>query len=630
MIPDRMLYVRIAVPRESVQPVLSLLHETGVMEIERSVGEPPELHERLVETRKRMAVLVNASRPRPQGRKEAMRSILLPDPIVPRPTAFTAPDKVLEQGVRVADDLDWAIAAHSRLKELRARRSDLEDELDAIKPVLGAPVRLSEVGERRGYVLAFIRPGDTPPEETVWTSSDNEVSLIALRDPRSLVSFDRLEFPSAPALPADRAMELAKDIEAVTEEIERTRDELSALGPEHGRFLALREQLANAARQVEAVGTLSGGRYTYEITGWITKRDRGRLDRSVKRSSKGLAHVEYSERDDAPTSIRNPGWARPFEGIVSLYGTPSRNEVDPTVLTAMTFILIFGIMLGDLGYGLIILGLSIYGHRIIGRSSPAVKGASVLGLELGASTAIVGFISGSFFGDLHSSVFGRDELYHLEIGGVVLPIDLIDNVTGLIVLSILIGVVMLYVSVIIGGVNDLRNGKRKDFVLKRVSWIVLLPASILLIMMFLFEASYPPAVETAALVMTLAMIGLILIDVAFFLLFEVTGMLGDALSFIRIMALGLATTLLAMALNSFALTMGGMLPVGLSAVVIALLLIGGHIGNLALQALGAGVHSLRLQFVEFYKRFYEGEGRPFEPFHAQRLYTKIEIEEGNR
>jgi len=298
MIPDRMLYVRIAVPRENVQPVLSLLHEMGIMEIEHLEGEAPELHERLVAARKRMNVLVNASRPRPEGRKEAMRSILLPDPIVPTPTAFTTPDRVLEQGARVADDLDWAIAAHSRLKELRARRRDLEEELDAIKPVLGAPVRLSEVGERRGYVLAFIRPGDIPPDEAVWTSPDNEVSLIALRDPKSLASFDRLEFPSAPALPADRAMELAKEIEAVTEEIERTRDELSALRPEHGRFLALREQLANAARQVQAVGTLSAGRYTCEITGWITGRDRGRLDRAVKRSSKGLAHVVYTETPD--------------------------------------------------------------------------------------------------------------------------------------------------------------------------------------------------------------------------------------------------------------------------------------------------------------------------------------------
>ncbi len=630
MIPERMLYVRIAVPRSKVQPVLSHLHEKGIMEIEVAEGEAPELHSQLVKTRKRIATLVNASRPRPADRKEAMRSILLPEPIVPKGSPFTTPDRVLEQGARVADDLDWAIAAHSRLKELRSKRRELDEELDAIKPVLGAPVRLSEVGERRGYSLAFIRPGETVPEEAVWTSDDGAVSLIAVRDRKALAGFDRLEFPTAPALPSDRAMELAKEIESAKEEIGRLKEELSALQPDHGRFLALREQLAMAAKQVAAVGTLSEGRYTYEITGWAAARDADRLERSVRRASKGLAHVDLSEREDAPTYIRNPGWARPFEGIVSLYGTPSRNEVDPTVLTAMTFILIFGIMLGDLGYGLIILGLSIYGYRVIGRSSPAMKGASILGIELGASTAIVGFLTGSFFGDLHSAVFGRDQLYHLEIGGIVLPIDLIENVTGLIVLSILIGAIMLYVSVILGGINDLRSGKRKDFVLKRVSWIVLLPAGILLITIFLFEASYPPAVETAALFMTLAMICLILVDVAFFFLFEVTGMLGDALSFIRIMALGLATMLLAMALNSFALTMGGMLPIGLSAIVITILLIGGHLGNLALQALGAGVHSLRLQFVEFYKRFYEGEGRQFEPFHAQRLYTKVEFEEGNK
>ncbi|MEE9440784.1 MAG: V-type ATP synthase subunit I [Candidatus Thermoplasmatota archaeon] len=372
---------------------------------------------------------------------------------------------------------------------------------------------------------------------------------------------------------------------------------------------------------------------TYLINGWIIEKNEKILKAAVENTAKGC--VIYSSQtpsanpDNPPTYIETPKWAAAFKTFLDMFATPKYNEINPTIIMGIFFVLFFGVMLGDAGYGLVILLLSLYGYKKFSKYSELIKNWSFMGILLGLTTTVVGFLTNSFFGDLIPRFFYSSPdipLYSLQLGGLHLPIEPLRDPLTILVIALLFGLIHLNIGILLAIYQCLKNKDYNILITNHFSWVLLQIGGGLLIGDMLLHLLSLGTMEFY-FSMALVVIGLILRlkhagPLGFF---DITGFVGDWLSYARLLALGLATAGMALAFNIVAKLFADMMPIEIVGLIImVILLVLTHAINLGLQTLGAGVHSLRLQYVEFFNRFYEGGGHEFKPFSIKRKYTKIE------
>ncbi|HDQ15668.1 MAG TPA: hypothetical protein ENN45_01245, partial [Bacteroidetes bacterium] len=321
--------------------------------------------------------------------------------------------------------------------------------------------------------------------------------------------------------------------------------------------------------------------------------------------------------------LKTPRWAKGFKDLLGMFATPKYNEINPTIIMGIFFIVFFGVMLGDAGYGLIILFLSLFGYFKL-KHSEMIRSWSFMGIWMGIVTTTFGFLTNSFFGDfVPRFIYGNPNklLYELKIGSIQLPTDSIKDPLTILAIALIFGLVHLNVGVILGIYQAYKRKNYKEMLTVRFCWIPMQIGGGLLISNFILNVELSTMLFYIAAVLVL--IGIIQLfasegPIGFF---SITGYVGDWLSYARLLALGLATVGMALAFNVISQLMGEMIPF-IGIVIMIILLVIAHAVNLGLQALGAAIHSLRLQYVEFFNRFYEGGGQEFSPFKIKRRYTK--------
>jgi V/A-type H+-transporting ATPase subunit I len=213
-------------------------------------------------------------------------------------------------------------------------------------------------------------------------------------------------------------------------------------------------------------------------------------------------------------------------------------------------------------------------------------------------------------------------MYSAELLGFKLPYDPIRDPVLLLQIALILGVSYIMMSIIAAAGHNLKYRNFKDFFIVQFPWFLLVPCGLILIFVGFFKYSFDPVIMYLSYISVLVGLVLLIIDKKMLFFFELTGYLGDTLSFARLLALGLATAGIAMTINIIGELMVPIHP-AMVALVIVLLFVG-HLINFVLQALGAGIHSLRLQYVEFFGRCYEGGGEQYKPFRAKHIVTKLE------
>ncbi len=394
------------------------------------------------------------------------------------------------------------------------------------------------------------------------------------------------------------------------------------------RLLVMDEELENERQRNDVFNKFGETQNTKIITGWVQVKEQERLLRICDEVSSGHAICHFSdhpadEEEDVPVKLQNPGWIRPFEVLTTLFATPKYNEIDPTLIISIPFVFFFGLMLGDAGYGLVILILCLFGYFSVGKIRPVVKQASYIGIFMAISTIFFGILMGSFFGDLVPRLIYGDPaapLYNAVLLGFPLPYNPIRMPILLLQTSLILGLSYLILSVIVAAGHNLKYGNYKEFALGQLSWFILIPFGLILIFTGFFKFEFTPMIMNLSYIMVIIGIVLLFIDKKMLFFFDLTGYLGDTLSFTRLLALGLATAGVAMTINIIGELMLPAHPAMIALVII--LLFFGHLVNFMLQALGAGIHSLRLQYVEFFSRCYVGGGNSFQPFKARHIITK--------
>ena len=432
------------------------------------------------------------------------------------------------------------------------------------------------------------------------------------------------------------------DLLGLLDELEGTIQERDDAVNERAAAVSMRE-LGKARSWEEAISIevdklkLSMGlystNYTNMISGWVEKNRISHL-KGILNSTVGPDHeitirdptLEEVEKGDVPTSLNNGWLGKVFEPLTLTFSPPKYNEIDPTIWFSIPFILFFGLMLGDAGYGLLILAGSFAMYRL-GRSDPSIRNMGIIGMMMGAASLITGIWMGSLFGDLVPRVLLGNEAgllygpYEIPLLGTV-PYDTLRDPMRLFSISLYLGLAQLNIGLILLGIDRLKKGSPWGFIKGTVSWMFVQVGAIILVGGFMLGwYELTTTLTYIGLALFLAGAGLLVFEVGAMFMFDIEGYLGDWLSYSRILALGLSTFGLAMAFNIVGVMLIDITPFLIPVVLILLIFL--HIFNLLLQTLGSSVHALRLQYVEFFGRFYEGGGILFKPFGRERTYTLV-------
>lgn len=392
-------------------------------------------------------------------------------------------------------------------------------------------------------------------------------------------------------------------LQTIPEEIAAIGRELDQIAAEwSGRLLCLRAALQDQLDVYDTLASLSQTEKTFVLIGWAPARQTEAIraalrDEFGERVLVNELPLSKALKKRAPVALENPVPARPFESLVNLFSPPPYEGTDPTRLMAFFLPLFFGMMLGDIAYGLILLALTVY---LRFRLKPGVMRDVVTILAIGSGWAILfGFLFGEAFGSLGEH-FGLHPLLFDRANSAY--------VVSLLLLSIGIGAAHITLGLCIGVWEGIRQ-RSKSHLLERggkLIGLIGLFAIVGVLVDFLPDGFMTPAVAAllvgiALLAGSLGWIGILLAPIEFL------SLIGNVLSYLRIAAIGLASVYLALVANEFAGSLGSLV-VG---VIIAVLL---HALNVALGAFSPTIHSLRLHYVEFFRTFYEGGGKLFKPF----------------
>jgi len=439
------------------------------------------------------------------------------------------------------------------------------------------------------------------------------------------------DLPLMDATPKEAIHTLLTQQKKNEKQLKSLQNQLQKLATKHLHLLlALREQIHIERLRKEIPSTFAHTDETILIQGWVLEERTKEIKERITEVTED--HVVFSFQkpspnpDFPPTYIKTPAWAQSFRTLLELFATPKYNEVNPTVIMGIFFVLFFGVMLGDAGYGAIILLLSLFAYLRFKRFSPMIKNWAFMGIWLGLITTIVGLLTNSFFGDFISRfIYGNPEqpLYQITILSIQFPVEPLKDPLTILTVALVLGLIHLNVGIILGIYQAMKRHEYKKLLTERFCWIPLQIGGGLLIGDFILDWTLSqPLFYLASILVIIGILQLFISQgpVGFF---GITGYVGDWLSYARLLALGLATSGMALAFNVVAGLLPDLIPyVGI--ILLPIVLVFAHLANLLLQALGAGVHSLRLQYVEFFNRFYEGGGQGFSPFQIKRIYTTVE------
>ncbi len=349
--------------------------------------------------------------------------------------------------------------------------------------------------------------------------------------------------------------------------------------------------------------------------------------------------VEPEEEEEVPTILENKRIFKPFEIIVNLYGVPRRYEIDPTPFLSLFFAAFFGLCLTDAGYGFILIALAIF---FAFKMKPS-RNFLMLILFGGIFTVFAGAIFNGWFGDLPKHI--GLESFFLRFAILGDPINSTTGAMNFFRLALILGVIQVIFGLFIKFFDALRRKEIKEAFFDALSWIVIVLSLVVILLstqiavnMQLVDAPlFPASIARYLIWLLLPAAGTVILFSArsekswgfrlfmgFLNLTVVNGLtsyLGDVLSYIRLMALGLVTAGIGVAINQIAFQMLTIPVVGIAITIIALIF--GHTFNIGINILGAFVHTMRLQYVEFFQKFYVGGGRPFAALKTEHNYITL-------
>jgi len=385
----------------------------------------------------------------------------------------------------------------------------------------------------------------------------------------------------------------------------------------------------NELIRYEHLGRVAHTPNMFFITGWIREKDSQEIKEMLEKRFRDIYIVMSPPEpdDDPPVALENNSFVSPFEVVTGIYGYPNSKEFDPTPLLAPFFAVFFALCLTDAVYGIILSILSLYLYKNLLIEKHRKKLLQLLFI-CGLFTIGAGAITGGWFGNV-SEAFGFLSSFEPIRKRLILFDPLKDPIVFLGV-SLALGFIQIIFGLFIRMMLNLKRKLYKEAIFDQLFWILFLLSIVVTAgtltvgsLRFLNKpATYFTLIMAIALVATQGRHQksiFLKITSGLGSLYSVISYLSDVLSYSRLLALGLATGVIATVVNELVKTFSG-IPV-LGVIIGVVVFIGGHLFNMIINAFGAFVHSSRLQFVEFFGKFFEGGGREFNPLRKIRTYT---------
>ena len=442
--------------------------------------------------------------------------------------------------------------------------------------------------------------------------SVKERALSALRD----LGFSTVSFRGMTGTAKENDKALAENLAALEKERQEIEQRIAGLGGKREALLEASDRAAIALRREEAKSRLVGTDKVFLLEGWLPADHCAALEKALEPFTCAIETREPTEDEypQVPVQLKNNKLTRPLNMVTEMYSLPAYGTLDPNPLMAPFFILFYGIMMADMGYGLLMMIASVIISKKYRPKGTSGELFSLLGL-CGISTFIMGALTGGFFGDFLT------QLVAIVSPGTVFALpklfDPLDDLTMILIGSMALGMVQIVTGMAISLIEKCKRKKFLDAFFEEITWWIVFVGIALL------------ALGKGAAVLyvgcALVLLGPIvqgkgwgkLTGVFGSLYNHVTGYFGDILSYTRLMALMLAGSVIAQVFNMLAAMPGNVI----AFIIISML---GNAMNFGLNLLGCYVHDLRLQCLEFFNKFYVDGGKPFRPMTLDTEYVDLQ------
>ena len=442
--------------------------------------------------------------------------------------------------------------------------------------------------------------------------SVKERALSALRD----LGFSTGSFRGMTGTAKENDKALAENLAALEKERQEIEQRIAGLGGKRETLLEASDRAAIALRREEAKSRLVGTDKVFLLEGWLPADRCAEIEKTLESFTCAIETREPTEDEypQVPVQLKNNKLTRPLNMVTEMYSLPAYGTLDPNPLMAPFFILFYGIMMADMGYGLLMMIASVIISKKYRPKGTSGELFSLLGL-CGISTFIMGALTGGFFGDFLT------QLVAIVSPGTVFALpklfDPLDDLTMILIGSMALGMVQIVTGMAISLIEKCKRKKFLDAFFEEITWWIVFIGIALL------------ALGKGAAVLyvgcALVLLGPIvqgkgwgkLTGVFGSLYNHVTGYFGDILSYTRLMALMLAGSVIAQVFNMLAAMPGNVI----AFIIISML---GNAMNFGLNLLGCYVHDLRLQCLEFFNKFYVDGGKPFRPMTLDTEYVDLQ------
>jgi V/A-type H+-transporting ATPase subunit I len=654
---EPMLKVKVVTVKDYSPQTLSLLQKLGVLHVEEASDLSPidraTIENELNEIRGGLTFINNVLE-----LLTGERTVVIPESVKPQP---------------LSDMKDQARKFYDTVSTLTKKYDSLQGEIDNLEllhkylGVLASElnVPITELQYSGNYLFTRVlvlseesyktfseRTGEYILQE-IAVSTEGEVVtyIIARAEDRTAIDTLIRDLGITDLKIPDEDIPLREFIARNDEIIQKQKNERDKLHQEIQKniegnleqIVILREAFSEEEVRLSVLHQACEARYVTLIEGYVPEVQADTITSGLK-DVLDYAFIETTKpvsREEPPTKLRNPQGIRPFEVIVKLFSLPKYGDWDPTPSVAYFFAFFFGLMLNDMVYaaGLLLLAKFLLDKLV---DDPTTEGTQLFRKVLyisGSVALVLGILSGTYLGDFLSMYFGVNLATLALVQGIQ---EQLSDPISFIILSLIVGLVHLNIAHMLGMIKGIKENDKGIVVSKIGLFLVQIFGIPYLFQSMLNIELFPFSAATYSAFLYLLLLGLLLVVIgafiqmgalgAVFWIFDLTGILGDVMSYSRLAGVGLATFYLASSFNLLSdwvsKTVSSVIP-GFAGLVIAfiigtILLLIFHVFNLLLSSLAAFIHSLRLCFVEYLLKFYEGGGREYAPFHL-RLRKEVTV-----